>query len=367
MIDASLGGDAAWRTAVRGPLLLPPNPVYRGYRGGDRLRRFRGLPQRGDDHWPEEWVGSTTRAGDPDPEGNAQGRSVVGTLDGRTAPLLDVVAAFPMELLGDDTGDPAGIPFLVKLIALGGTGPVHAHPDAAFAREHLHLPHGKAEAWVILDTVPGTSPWAGIGFEPGVDQPAVRAAIADRDTDALRSMLHRTDIAPGDAWFLRPGVPHVLGPDVFFLEIQEPSDLSIVLEHWTVGADEAGATMGLGWDVGLTALDYATGDRDTTLAEARQDLELLEEVGESRAWGLMGPAARRCFDIQRLEVADVLPVPSGRFSVCIVTAGTGSVEGDWGRHELRAGDTFALPAAAEARVVAGDGALTVYRCLGPDR
>jgi mannose-6-phosphate isomerase len=259
------------------------------------------------------------------------------------------------------------VPFLVKLLALGGMAPVHGHPDADFARAHLDLPHGKAEAWLLLDTTPGTAPWAGIGFRPGIDQAAVRAAIEARSTDALREMLHHTDIAAGDVWFLRPGVPHVLGPDVFFIEIQQPTDLSIVPEHWTVGADEAGATMGLGWDVGLTALDYRSVEREAALDEARQVPELIEEMGESRVWGLMGPAARRFFDVQRLEVADVLPVAPGRFSVCIVTVGSGFLEGDWGRHEVRAGHTFALPAVAETRLVAGDSGLTVYRCLGPGR
>ena len=75
--------------------------------------------------------------------------------------------------------------------------------DATFARQHLGRPHGKAEAWLLLDTAPGT-PWAGIGFQPGIDQAAVRTAIAERSTEALREMLHRTDIATGDVWFLRP-------------------------------------------------------------------------------------------------------------------------------------------------------------------
>jgi mannose-6-phosphate isomerase len=322
------------------------------------------MPLRGDDNWPEEWIGSTTPAGNPDPDGNVQGRSVVATLGGLSAPLLDVVTAFPVELLGEDAGDPPGVPFLFKIIALAGMAPVHGHPDATFARERLGRAHGKAEAWLLIDTTPGTAPWAGIGFQPGIDQAAVRAAITTRSTERLREMLHRTDIATGDAWFLRPGVPHCLGPDVMFIEIQQPADLSVVPEHWAVGADERGATMGLGWEV---ALDYATDDRDATLTEARQVPELIEEMGESRVWGLMGPAARRFFDAQRLEVADVLPTAPGRFSVCIVTAGSGFLEGDWGRHEVRAGETFALPAAAESRFVAGDGGLTVYRCLGPER
>jgi mannose-6-phosphate isomerase len=349
-------------------LLLPPNPVSRGYRGGDRLRRFRGQPLRGDDdRWPEDWVGSTSEARNPDPDGHVQGPSMVMRHDGATAPLADVVAAFPTQMLGAPlAGGAPATGFLVKLIALGGMGPVHVHPDDGFARRYLGRPHGKAEAWIILDRSPSAAPWAGIGLQPGVDRAAVRNAIDERATSRLHGMLHRTDIAAGDAWFVRPSVPHALGPDVFFIEVQQPADLSVVLEPWTVGADEEGATMGLGWDTALGALDVETVDRDTALSEARQTPELIDEVGASRVWGLMGPAARSFFDVQRFEVVDVVPVAAGRFGVCIVTGGAGHLEGDWGRLEVRAGDTFALPAAATCRFIAGEESMTIHRCLGPE-
>src|SRR4051812_19139764 len=43
-------------------VLLPPNRVWRSYAGGSVLRQFRGLPARGDDHFPEDWLASTVRA-----------------------------------------------------------------------------------------------------------------------------------------------------------------------------------------------------------------------------------------------------------------------------------------------------------------
>ena len=44
------------------PTALPPNLVWRSYLGGSVLRRFRGLPGTGDNHFPEDWLASTVLA-----------------------------------------------------------------------------------------------------------------------------------------------------------------------------------------------------------------------------------------------------------------------------------------------------------------
>ena len=54
---------------VRRPLPLAYHPLYRFYEGGSLTRAFRGLPERTDDWWSEDWVGSCTCAGNPDPGG----------------------------------------------------------------------------------------------------------------------------------------------------------------------------------------------------------------------------------------------------------------------------------------------------------
>jgi len=66
------------REAVRRPLPLGYHPLHRFYPGGSLTRAFRGMPERPDDWWSEDWVGSCTRAGNDDPDGRPQGMSLVG-------------------------------------------------------------------------------------------------------------------------------------------------------------------------------------------------------------------------------------------------------------------------------------------------
>ena len=65
------------REAIRRPLPLAYHPLYRFYEGGSMTRAFRGLPERPDDWWSEDWVGSCTQANNDDPDGHAQGLSSV--------------------------------------------------------------------------------------------------------------------------------------------------------------------------------------------------------------------------------------------------------------------------------------------------
>ena len=206
------------RDDLRRPLPLPYHPLYRFFEGGALTRQFRGLPERPDDWWSEDWVGSCTCAGNPDPDGRVQGLSTVDLPSGQVT-LKSLAEAWPEEM-----GDAS---VLVKLLSPSGPVPLHAHPTRAWARRHLGSPFGKTEAWILLDT-------------------------------------------PGD------------GP----------------------GDNAEPAYAGIGF-------------------------------------------------------AD------GRFSIAIVTAGDGWAEGDFGRHPVRKGQTFAWPASLSLRLCAGRAPLRVVRCLGP--
>ena len=61
------------REAIRRPLPLAYHPLYRFYEGGALTRAFRGLPERPDDWWSEDWVGSCTCANNADPDGAPRG------------------------------------------------------------------------------------------------------------------------------------------------------------------------------------------------------------------------------------------------------------------------------------------------------
>ena len=75
------------------PVRLPANQPQRFYRGGAAIARFRGAPP-GDDHVPEDWVGSTTAIFASEPLG-------LTTLpDGRL--LRDAVTAEAERFLGPE-------------------------------------------------------------------------------------------------------------------------------------------------------------------------------------------------------------------------------------------------------------------------
>jgi mannose-6-phosphate isomerase len=362
--------DLARRAAVvaaRQPLRLPYHPLYRFYEGGALTRAFRGLPGGDDDWWSEDWVGSCTEANNADPDGRRQGLSDVEVPGFGTISLASLVAADPEAMVGGAFaarwGAITGV--LVKLLSPAGQVPLHAHPTRAWAREHLGSPFGKTEAWIILDAPgDGREPaYAGVGFREDVDLAAFDAAVRRHDAAAVRDTLHRIEIRPGDVVVAHAGVPHYLGPRILFAEVQEPSDHLVIAE--TDGTDDAGATMGLGWDVALTMIDDRGSDRETALARARQRPVTLRSQPASREERLFQPEVLDFFDASRLTIGDEVEVADGRFSIAIVTSGSGTLEGEFGRERVRAGETLALPAALAHRWRAGDAPLTVLRCMGP--
>src|ERR1700753_4240422 len=156
------------RDDLRRPLPLAYHPLYRFYEGGALTRQFRGLPERPDDWWSEDWVGSCTCAGNPDPDGRVQGLSTVDLPAGRVT-LKSLAEAWPAEM-GDTS-------VLVKLLSPSGPVPLHAHPTRASARRHLGAPFGSTEAWSLLDTPgdvrrgrPGGDHGPGLGPGPGHDR-----------------------------------------------------------------------------------------------------------------------------------------------------------------------------------------------------
>jgi len=78
-----------------------------------------------------------------------------------------------------------------------------------------------------------------------------------------------------------------------------------------------------------------------------------------------GALIRQFRDATALEVADEIEVADGRFSIAIVAAGDGWVEGDFGRQPIHKGQTFAWPACLALRVRAGREPVRIVRCPGP--
>ena len=214
------------------PIRLEANQPRRFYRGGEAIARFRAASAP-NDHGPEDWVGSTTAILGSAPLG-------LTTLpDDRL--LSDAVAEESELFLGPEHvaafgSDPA---LLVKLLDAGERLPVHLHPDRTFAREHLGSRYGKSEAWLVLQG--GT---IHLGFREEVCADTLSGWVELQDAAGMLAASNALHVDTGDCVYVPAGTPHAIGEGVFMVEVQEPSDLGILLE-WQGFVPRESATMGL--------------------------------------------------------------------------------------------------------------------------
>lgn len=334
------------------PIELAPNRLQRFYRGGEAIASFRGIAPT-PDHTPEDWIGSTTTT-----FGTDAGLSALP--DGRL--LRDAIAADPIAFLGPAHAarygaDPA---LLVKLLDAGERLPVHFHPDRAFARTRLGLAHGKTEAWLILE-VRGERPSVLLGFREDIDLEVLASWVERQDRESLLDALNELTVAPGDCIFVPAGLPHSIGEGVFLIELQEPSDLSVLLE-WTGfevdGRDEG--HLGLGFDVALESARRTALPGDELARLKRQT----STSPESRpgALTLLPAAASSFFRAERLRPAPGVSLEPA-FSILIVVDGEGRLETAGGTTKLARGSSLLVPHSAGRAELTGS--VEVIRCLPP--
>lgn len=331
----------------RGPIILPANqPPDRFYRGGRQIAAFRGEPAA-PPNTPEDWVGSTTCVRGQGPTG----RTVLP--DG--IDLAAAIADDPRYWLGDAHLDRYGVDtkLLVKLLDAGQRLPVHAHPDGAFARAELGAAHGKAEAWSIMN--PGE---VYLGLRRDVEPEELRDLVDRQDTETLLGLLHRVAVAPGDRVYVPPGVLHAIGAGVLLTEVQEPEDLSILLEWRDFDLDgTVDGHLGLGFDTALRAVERT--------GRTAAQIEALIVRADDESSGLPA-AADEYFRLERVDVTGPTELGDG-FAVLVVVAGVTELDGPTGRVPLPAGRTVLLPAGYDRRTVDGSGRLLLARPPAPRR
>lgn len=320
------------------PVILPANqPRDRFYAGGEQIARFRGAATAVP-HTPEDWVASTTTLfGDGE-------KGLTRVDDGL---LRDAVKNDPVGWLGATHTERFGSDtrLLVKLLDAGQRLPVHAHPDDAFALRHLGHAHGKSEAWYILE--PGV---VHLGLQRDVDAAEIRAIVDDQRVEELHALLHTRKVNAGDTVFVPAGMLHAIGAGVLLVEVQQPEDLSILLEWRGFDIDgTAAGHLGLGFDVALGAVDL-----HRTAPEA---VDALISTDHTRVSALV-ETADAFFRIERLSApAAVAP----GFAVLVMLDGSGQLRGAHGVLPLERGATVVLPHAAGELTLDGDAAAVVCR------
>jgi mannose-6-phosphate isomerase len=324
------------------PIVLGPNMPEMFYRGDGRIDQLRGTS--GHEDRPEDWIASVTARFGTDTDGMT--RLADGSL------LASAVAADPVAWLGaghvarygSDTG------LLVKLLDAGQRLPVHVHPDRRFAGEHLGRPHGKTEAWIVLEAAPDAAVHLGFNRDVGADELAGWAR--SQDVPALLAATNRVPVAAGDSVLCPAGTPHAISAGILIVELQEPADLSIMMEWSSFGLAAGEATLGLPLEEALACVNRRAFSADRVASLRGRPLN-------SGAGSLLPAEGDAFFVAERVGPGDRL---SQSYGVLVVTAGQGSLSfEDGGPVAVRRGSTVLIPFAAGPAVVTGS--VAGVRCL----
>ena len=294
---------------------LNQNRVSRTYMGGSRIDKFTGekFETKNNIPYPEDWLASVTTALNPD--GAVEG---LGTTQNNIS-IKDIVT--------DDV-----LPILVKLLDSDERLVVQVHPTVEYAKQNLNSNFGKTECWYFIDCTDDACVY--LGFKEGITKDKWRTAIEMQDTALILSFLHKIPVKQGDFVFVDGGVPHAIGGGCFMIELQEPSDLMVVAEKYTVSGrkiTDFRIDMGLGMDKALDMYDYTGYSRDEILQKYISHPNPLENAAVKIVDNTMTDKFTMHCLFQNTYIET-----KRKYSVAVVTSGCGTICG----HTAKAGDRF---------------------------
>jgi mannose-6-phosphate isomerase len=354
--------------AVHLPLIhLLPNRVRRNYRGGSLLDALDGNPAPRDGNRPEDWLASTVPAVNPGMEPIPdEGLAEVRDSSGEMVKLRDLFAQAPDYYLGAEHAERLGphLGFLAKLLDSSMRLHVQAHPTAAFAREHLHSPWGKLEAYVILALRDEAQAYIRLGFQRPPAPEEWRRIVLDQDIAAMDACFDPIPVQASEVWLVPGGLPHAIGEGVLMLEVMEPSDLVVRCEFEREGVivPPEARFMQSPVDLALQIFDYTP----LSVAQAQDTYKISPRKISPGDDLLIGPSQTDCFSVTRMTVADGpmnLPTP-GSAMLGVVASGHGNVTIGARTISLNHGSRFFCAASAPGGEITNSGgeALEILFC-----
>lgn len=335
------------------PFELFPNRPELFYRGGDSIALLRGEKFE-NAHTPEDWIGSVV---------NLFGTEVGPSRMESGELLREAMRADPQAYFGAahvaEFGPNPGI--LVKYLDAGERLPVHVHPSGEFARAHGLGACGKNEVWIVIETtVP--EPFAYVGFKEGLDATELEAIVDRQKPGELLGLLNKIPVSRGDVIFVPAGVPHAIGDGVFIVEVQEPTDLSIMMEHARYGITAHDGSLRLGMAAALPAVDRG--------ALSQDELGRLHSTWDSQsdvsAKEILPAPAEEYFRVESLKVRPGHPVwMDTDFSIYIVLRGSAVLTSASGALALGPGKAYLVPYSTGTYDLTGDA--DVLRCRSAAR
>lgn len=350
-------------------LRLPANRVWRTYTGGKILDQIEGRTAPTDGPFPEDWIGSTVRAVNPDRGQITEGLARVRYSNGE-AILADLIAGDPEYFLGSAhiARFGANPMVLVKYLDSAVRLPFQVHPTADFSRQHLSAESGKTEAYYILSTRPEvTSPFIYLGFQRPPSRSELRRMIVEQDIAAMERCFDKIPVRPGDIYVVPGGLPHAIGGGVLMVEVMEPTDFVARVEFTVAGRviPESARFMGRDVDFCLDLFSYEPLSASIVQSRWRGHPRPLITPPTMHREALVDSRLTDRFNILRTTLTEPAEWRPYGFTILLVVEGACDVATRDERVSLQTFDRIVVPHGMESLTLTPRDRAVLLECLPP--
>ena len=313
-----------------------------------KLDLMEGRENPVDAHFPEDWIGSTTRAVNKGRKHlTEEGLSKV-TVGDDTLTLKSLCEKHPNALLGSQHVEKYGAntQFLLKFLDSAIRLHIQCHPTIPFAQKHLNSNSGKTEAYIILSIRDDVKePYIYMGFQHPPAQEEFKRMIEQQDNDKMLACFDKIPIKPGDVFMVPGGMPHAIGEGVFMIEIMEPTDFAVRIEFERGGyvLPEESRFMNRGVDFALSMFNYEPTPIEMIKERYFCKRRVLEKQNRSIEYALIDDTKTSCFSVNRIDVKDSYVKESETFYVGIVSKGAGTIVTGGETYPVNEGSKFFVP------------------------
>lgn len=329
-------------------LFLESNRVWRTYPGGKKLDQMEGLDTPSDTHFPEDWIGSSTRAVNKGREHfTEEGLSKV-KLGSETMILKSLCEKEPGLMLGSQHTEKYGAntQFLLKFLDSSIRLHIQCHPTISFAKEQLGSNAGKTEAYIILGIREEVQdPYIYMGFQHPPGKEEFKAMIEEQDTEAMLACFDKIPIKPGDVFFVPGGMPHAIGEGVFMIEVMEPTDFAVRIEFERGGyvLPEESRFMNRGIDFALSMFNFNPSPVEAIREQYFCVPRVLTIQNRSTEYVLIDSQQTPCFRVNRIDVRDRFVKESESFYIGVISKGSGTIVIGKEAYPVKEGMKFFVP------------------------
>lgn len=356
--------------AHRGKILyLPPNRVWRTYSGGQMLDRLEGRESPEDGAFPEDWIGSTVLAINPNRAQKNEGLSRV-TFSGSEALLADLIASDPEYFLGLQHLSRFGANpmILVKYLDSAVRLPFQVHPTSDFSRRYLNSDCGKTEAYCILSTRPEVEePYIYLGFQRPPSRTDLQRMIVEQDITSMELCFDKLAVKPGDVYVVPGGLPHAIGNGVLMVEIMEPTDFVARLEFNVAGrvVPKPSRFMGRDVDFALDMLSFEPMPANAVQSRWRCESRTLEKSARLHQEALVDGRVTDRFNVLRTTLSGRSRWYSKGFTILLIVEGSCAIAAADQSFQLKQLDRIVVPHGMDFLEINAPNRVTFLECLPP--